>query len=580
MTDELKVVVLQENAFLGDFEANRVKIKAALKEHNTADLVVFPECFITGYPLQDLVLRPDFIARVEEEIQAIKAMVIEIAGPALLVGAPQAGSPLPYNSAYLIEPNGQVRTVQKRELPNNDVFDERRTFTMGSGPVEPLLFKGFRLGVMICEDMWHGAVARGLADELADVLIVLNGSPYQGGKQALREEIAQTRVRQTGLPLIYVNLVGGQDELVFDGGSFVCHANGQYEGLTAFKAAKMELAFVKLTTGVEVKVHSPMPGYIRNTIVTDYLACVTGLRDYLRKTGHENVVLGVSGGLDSALVAAMAVDALGPENVTGIMMPSRFTSQESIDLAEGLMRRLGMVSETIPIGDMHSAASDGLGGHLKSLADKNNRTGNPGITDENLQARLRGMTLMAVSNYMGGILLTTGNKSEMSVGYCTLYGDMNGGFNPLKSVYKSRAFKMAEWRNSQGALLALNGIVSEAVPTPIPDRIITRPPSAELAEGQSDEASLGNYDALDLVLQTLIEDRGSLRTAEITLEKRFGADRIDHLTGDTAPDYVRRIARLVDIAQYKRDQACPGVKLNPTDFGLGWRFPIAGKSVR
>ena len=579
--DILHLSVIQDNPTVGDIDGNTAMVIDRLHEtRDTAiDLLVFPECFITGYPLGDLVLRLDFLLQVKAGLEKIRAEVMQQAGAAVLIGAPTRGAALPHNAAFLLEPNGKVHIVCKRELPNHDVFDERRTFAMNETRPEPLAFRGFNLGIQICEDMWHGDVSRVLADELADFLIVLNGSPYQEGKQALRRRIARARIEDTGLPLIYANLVGGQDELVFDGGSFIMNPNRGHDGYTetaAFAPSVMDLILTR-NEGGRTSIHLDSRFEIRhypdNPLESDYNACVLALRDYVRKTGMPHVVVGVSGGLDSALVLTMAVDALGADHVIGVMMPSQFTGNESMSLAADLIRRLDVHCAILPINGMFDAVCDHTKDVLDDFGRRLGRNVSHGITRENYQARLRGLSLMGITNALGGIVLSTGNKSESSVGYATLYGDMSGGFNPLKSVYKSEAFMMAEWRNKQNCL-----IVSEkCVANPIPEGIIDRPPTAELSDGQTDEAALGDYELLDTVLKSLIEDRADVRAAARVLESRYEADDIRKLTGmDDAGSYAEKIARLVRNAQYKRDQSCPGVKLNLTDFGLGWRYPIAG----
>lgn len=572
MTNFLRMALVQDNPTVGDVAGNLAKALAHIEAQKDADLVVFSECFLSGYPLNDLVLRPGFVAQVADAVDALRDAVVAMAGPAVLMGAPLAGTTLPHNAAFLVEPSGTVRTVVKTELPNGDVFDERRTFAPSSNPrPEPLAFRGFRLGVLICEDMWHGPVARSLAEEMADVLLVPNGSPYQGGKQAIRLAHAARRVRDTGLPLIYVNQFGGQDEIVFDGASFVMNTDGAVMQGKVFEADVLRVVLKRVDGAVHVegdtRFERDATPYPADIIETDYKACVLGLKDYMRKIGATRAFIGMSGGLDSSLVATMAVDALGPDNVVGTMLPSRFTGDESRDLADDLMARLGIHSGTMAIGAMHDAVSQTLGAYLHEMGAKLGAEPARGITDENIQARLRGLTLMAFTNAFGGVVLTTGNKSEMSVGYATLYGDMSGGFNPIKSVYKSDAFKMCRWRNQAEGF---------AVSNPIPEGIITRPPTAELAEGQTDAKSLGDYAALDTVLRALIEDRMAIADTARHLEATFPEGLSALINGMDAQAYVAKIARLVRLAQYKRAQSAPGVKIHSTDFGLGWRYPIAG----
>lgn len=583
MNGSLNISVIQDNPTVGDIDGNFDLVKRHLHAEAIADLVVFPECFLTGYPLGDLVTRPGFLARTNDHLAKIRQEVLSMQGPAVLIGAPMAGATLPYNAAFLIEPNGAMRVVRKRELPNNDVFDEQRTFAMADGRAKPLMFRGYSLGVQICEDVWHGDVSRSLADELADVLIILNGSPYERGKQALREKVVRARVTSTGLPAIYVNLVGGQDELVFDGGSFVMNKDGHAGTAAAFRPDVMRLNLQRdenRETRIQFDESFEIRKYPDNMICSDYNATVLGLRDYIGKTGTPHVVVGVSGGLDSAIVLTQAVDAVGADRVIGVMMPTEFTSQESLDLADDLMRRLGVHNHIIKIDEMFEQVRITTVPAFEAIAEAMSKSADHGVSHENFQARLRGMTLMGLTNSIGGIVLSTGNKSEMSVGYATLYGDMSGGFNPLKSVYKSDAFAMAAWRNSVSGIDVCSdpGMSSAFVRNPIPEAIITRPPSAELAAGQTDQASLGDYDILDAVLKAIIEDKADAATAAKLIENRFGRDDIFKRTGGYHPvTYAEKISGLIRRAQYKRDQACPGVKINTTDFGLGWRYPIAGK---
>lgn len=576
--DALNIVLIQDNPIAGDCAGNAAKIIKKIKQHHDQDLLIFPEAFLTGYPIGDLVTRPGFLSQVDQNIHALREEVSRQNGPAILFGAPRAGVDLPYNAAYLIEPHGPMQVISKTELPNNDVFDERRTFQSGKiEDVRPMSFKGYNLGVQICEDVWHGRVSRALADELADILIALNGSPYERGKQDIRVKHASARCRDTGLPLVYLNMVGGQDELVFDGASFIMNEPGGYLEAPAFKSADMLVTLYRDDSGnahFGLKEPSEDQVYPDDTMETDYQAILIGIRDYLAKTGMKKVFVGVSGGLDSGLVLTQAVDALGAEAVTGVMMSTRHTSQESKDLALDLMGRLGVHQLDIDLEDEVSLTGGSAILNAKVLAEQHGMDPSLGIMQENLQSRLRAIHLMSLSNALGGIVLTTGNKSEMSVGHATLYGDMCGGFNPLKSLYKSRAFQMAAWRNQDGIRGKLG---PDAVINPIPERIITRPPSAELAEGQSDEAALGSYDLLDCVLEAIIEKSfGVSQTVDLIMSK-WEPEEIARMAGGKSPDaYCKQIAQMVRISQYKRDQSPPGVKLNATDFGLGWRYPIAG----
>ena len=562
----LNIECIQANPVVGDIEANLAFALSKVSETN-ADLLVFPECFLTGYPLQDLVVRPGFLSRVDAALDRLAAHVRQKGTCGVLMGAPMAGSALPFNAAYLIAADGSRQVALKTELPNNDVFDERRTFARGQNPL-PLEFQGYKLGVMICEDMWHGPVARRLADEGADVLIVINGSPMEVGKQPVRHAHARRRVQDTKLPLIYLNLVGGQDELVFDGSSFVL----QNDGALLLQRPFEEGAFlVQLNKGeVSATISSVSQDAGASSIEYPeeheaiYRTLVLGLRDYVEKNGFSQTLLGLSGGLDSALVAAIAADALGPSRVLTLMLPAQWTGEESKDLATDMAKRLGCPYKSVPVGAITNALENILDNALADL---------PGgsvparqLASENFQARARGNLLMGISNALPGtLLLSTGNKSEMSVGYATLYGDMCGGFNPIKDLYKTRVFELCRWRNAN-TLPWMKG-PSE----PIPERIISRPPTAELAQDQTDEGKLGAYPVLDAVLHCLIER---------LLDADMAAKEASRLTGQVVDaQYANRIAKLVRLAEYKRRQAPPGIKLTARSFGFGWRYPITNKAL-
>lgn len=577
MYNGLHIALIQDNPTVGDVTANVERAITHLHKNKEEDLIVFSEMFVTGYPLGDLVLRPGFMAIAAAGIEKIKNAVVDLQGPAVLIGAPMAGAELPYNAAFLIEPSGAVRVVRKTELPNDDVFDERRTFASEGAKPRALPFRGYRLGIQICEDVWHGPVSRALADDRADILLVLNGSPYQRGKQDTRHHIARARIRATGLPMAYVNQVGGQDELVFDGGSFIMNPDGGFSEAAAFVPDEMHIVLHRDEAGdphLRFASGFVARSYPQDPVASDYEACVLGLRDYVKKTGMPRVFVGVSGGLDSALVLAMAVDAIGSDRVVGVMMPSAHTGQESLDLADDLMTRLGVHKHEIRIDTVIDGLDPALTAAGEALATQLGVKADHSVARENYQSRLRAVALMGLTNQLGGIVLSTGNKSEMSVGYATLYGDMCGGFNPLKSVYKTTAFEMCRWRNAVSELAGQAKIIRD----PIPKKIITRPPTAELSEGQTDQASLGDYDLLDHVLESIVEGRADPKTAAARLLAKFGdKDVFKRSGGYAALSYAEKIARLVRIAQYKRDQSPPGVKLNQTDYGLGWRYPIAGK---
>jgi NAD+ synthase len=567
MNTSLSLVLHQANPVVGDIAGNAARMLAARREHPSADLVVFPECFLSGYPLEDLALRAGFVSRVTAEIHRLCDALRREPGPALLFGAPVPGAELPFNAGVLIRRDGTLSMALKSELPNSDVFDEMRIFQRGGDP-RVLHLDGFRLGVMICEDMWHGRAARALAGELADMLIVLNGSPFEPGKHETRLAHARRAVRETGLPLAYLNQVGGQDEMVFDGASFALDGDGTEIAQLPFGAeAALCLTLSRggagnvldwerpEDEGLHLLPHTPYPagpGLL-------YGACVLGLADYIRKIGNPPVLIGVSGGLDSALVAALAVDALGAERVTGVMLPSPHTSRESLELAEDLMTRLGIRRLTLPIAGALAGAA------VFSEAARPASPRHLGLALENIQARMRGLALMTLANAEGAVLLSTGNKSEMSVGYATLYGDMNGGFNPLKDLYKTEVRAAAAWRNAAAAIPGREGPVMR---NPIPQGILSRTPTAELRPDQSDEAELGPYEELDALLRGLIEGNLDSEAARRAAEAALGRD--------IPSERASRIARLLRAAEFKRRQAAPGIKLSSRSFGKGWRYPIAG----
>jgi len=583
MTRTLSIELFQANAHVGNLVHNLARVKEALTT-SAADLVVFPECFLTGYPLQDLVLRPGFLAEVDAALDELAQFIRNQGGPALLIGAPIAGADLPHNAAVLIRPDGSRQTAIKIELPNNDVFDERRTFARGS-TATPLTFNGWKIGAMICGDMWHGPVARELADEGADFLLVINGSPMEMGKQKIRIDHARRRVASTRLPLIYANLVGGQDELVFDGASFALSNDGElilqqpFEEVRALFVVAEDTLGKAVLTVCEVQkfgTHHPQDSleFVRaypDKLESLYRTVTMGLRDYVEKNGFHDVLFGLSGGLDSAVVAAIAADAIGGDRVSCLMLPAEWTGEESVSLADDMAQRLGCNYGTVPVKTVTDALEALLNAGLAVLpaADPTGKARQ--VAAENIQARARGNLIMALSNARPGTLvLSTGNKSEMSVGYATLYGDMCGGVNPIKDLYKTLVQDVAKWRNGLTeqdlTRLGLLGVVN-----PIPDGIITRPPTAELAPGQTDENALGAYPVLDTVLECLIERMLSPAAAARTASQ---------LLGQTVEvSYVERIARLVKNAEYKRRQAPPGIKVTGRSFGFGWRYPITNAAA-
>jgi len=543
--DRLTIALAQINSVMGDIPGNRRRVEEARARAAAAgaDLVVYPELVIVGYPPEDLVLRLSLQEACEAAVRELAAQTAD-GGPAMLVTSPWRDGGKLYNSALLLE-GGQIATVRhKHELPNYGVFDEKRTFAPGPLP-GPVPFRGVRLGVMICEDMWAPDVAECLSETGAEILVVPNGSPFETDKWDTRLNLAVARVVESGLPLIYVNRVGGQDELVFDGGGFVLNADRSM----VVRQPEFREDLTITTWHRQGEVWSCGKGPMAEAyddLTAIYQAMMVGLRDYVQRNRFPGVVLGLSGGIDSALSAAVAVDALGADKVRCIMLPSKYTSSLSLTDAEACAKALGVSYETIPI----SPAVEAFDAMLRPAFQGRE----PDITEENLQARVRGVVLMAISNKFGHMVLTTGNKSEMSVGYATLYGDMCGGYSVLKDVYKMTVFALSRWRNAnvpEGGL-GPKGIV-------IPESIIVRPPSAELRENQTDQDSLPPYEQLDAILQMLVEKEMPVR---------------DIVASGQPEDVVRRIQHLLYLAEYKRRQAPPGVKITPRGFGRDRRYPI------
>jgi NAD+ synthase len=544
MTNRLNISMAQLNQRVGDLAGNAAKMLEWRAKAADADLIVFPEQQLIGYPAEDLVLKPAFAARAAVELAKLAEATAD-GGPAMLVGSIFLDDGALYNGIALLD-GGQIAAVRyKHELPNYGTFDEKRIFASGPLP-EPMLFKGVRIGVPICEDGWLAPVSLHLKERGAELLISTNGSPYEIDKDDRRlEEVFAARVRETRLPLMFLNRVGGQDELVFDGSSFVLNA----DGAAAHRLPDWEehLRMTHWTRGDDGWECADGPKALWEEHPADiYSAMVTGLRDYVNSNGFPGVVLGMSGGIDSAICAAIAADALGPDRVWCVMLPSRYTSQSSLDDAAQCADMIGCRIDTIPISPAVGAFDAMLSG---SFADRD-----VDITEENIQSRIRGVTLMALSNKFGHMLLTTGNKSEMSVGYATIYGDMAGGYNPIKDAYKMTVFAISEWRNAHKPRIGLgrDGPV-------IPDNIITKPPSAELRPDQKDSDSLPDYPVLDKMLHALVEEERSVD--EVVAQ---GFDR----------DTVVRIERLLYLAEYKRRQAPPGVKLGTRNFGRDRRYPI------
>ncbi len=547
MTDTFNLMLAQLNPVVGDIAGNTARAEAAWRRGRDegADMVALTEMFVTGYQTQDLILKPAFVTAAIAAIETLAATCAD--GPALGIGGPVRQGGRLYNGYYILDGGRVHARVLKHHLPNDAVFDEKRVFA--SADVHgPYVVKGVRIGTPICEDAWHPDVAETLAETGAEILLVPNGSPYHRGKPNLRLNLMVARVVETGLPLVYLNMVGGQDDQVFDGSSMVLNPGGRLMAqLPQFDECEVMVTFRRTEDGWRAD-----PGEISEIPPigeADYRACVMGLGDYMRKTGFRKAVLGLSGGIDSAIVAAMAVDALGPENVRCVMLPSEFTSQQSLDLATAAARALGCRYDTVPITGAQAAVGEALAPLFEGTE--------PGITEENIQSRLRGVMLMALSNKFGEMLLTTGNKSEMAVGYCTIYGDMNGGYNPVKDMYKTRMFLTARWRN-QNHRPWMKGPPGEV----IPEAIITRPPSAELRANQRDDDSLPPYEVLDAILECLVEKEMSV--AEIVA---LGFDRAT----------VKKVEHLLYIAEYKRFQSAPGVRLTQKAFWLDRRYPIANR---
>ena len=540
MSQSLTIAVAQLNPSMGDLAANAAAILAARAQNADADLLITPELSLIGYPPEDLVLKPALILAAAAELSRL-AEATSTPGPALLVGTTcrrESG----LHNAYALLSEGRIAAITlKYDLPNYGVFDEKRVFAPGPLPA-PIPFKGVMLGIPVCEDMWTPAVSAHLAAQGADLLLVPNGSPYELGKEESRLALARARAAETGLALLYVNRTGGQDELVFDGGSFAINPDGKVAArLPDWDESVTTLHWTKATGFAPGEKHTP------DTHDEEiYHAMLVGLRDYVNRNRFPGIVLGLSGGIDSALSAAVAVDALGADRVWCVMLPSRFTSQDSLDDAAICARLLGTRLDTIPIAPA-VAAFDQM---LSPLFGANP----PGLAYENAQSRIRMLTLMGLSNAFGHMLLTTGNKSEMSVGYATIYGDMAGGYSVLKDLYKTTVFQLCRWRNAHKPRLGLgpDGPV-------MPHRVITKPPTAELRENQRDDDSLPPYEILDPILHGLVEEE--LSVADVAAR---GFD----------PETVARIERLLYVAEYKRRQSPPGVKIGRRTFGRDRRYPI------
>jgi NAD+ synthase len=547
MSDRFRLTLAQLNPVVGDLAGNAARAEAVWREAKAAgaQMVAFPEMFITGYQTQDLVMKPAFYRDAMAQVARLAGACAD--GPIIGIGAPWFEEGRLYNAWHILKAGRIVARTLKHELPNYNVFDEMRHFSAGplSGPFDA---GGVRIGTPICEDAWFPDVPEAMAESGAEIFVVANGSPYFRGKFAIRMNQMVARVTENDLPLVYLNMVGGQDDQVFDGGSFVLNRGGRLTvQLPLFEEAVVEVDFVRGPEGWEAKTGER--AVLPEAVEQDYHAMVLSLRDYLGKSGFRRVILGLSGGVDSALVAAIAADALGPENVRGVMLPSEYTSRESLEDAAGVARALGIGLDTVAIDGARGAVSAALAPLFAGReAD---------LTEENIQSRLRGLLLMAQSNKFGEMLLTTGNKSEVAVGYATIYGDMAGGYNPIKDLYKTRVFETCRWRNANHRDWMM-GPPGEVIPA----RVIEKPPSAELRPDQKDEDSLPPYEVLDGILEMLVD--GDASVAECVAA---GYDRAT----------VKKVEALVYGAEWKRFQSAPGTRLTRRAFWLDRRYPLVNR---
>ena len=547
MAERFRLTLGQMNPTVGDLAGNAARAKRAWDAGKAAgaDMVALPEMFITGYNTQDLVMKPAFTRDAMAHIEQLMAECAD--GPALAIGGPLLQGDKLYNAYHVLKGGRLVRQVLKHELPNETVFDEVRLYDRGplGGPYD---LGVVRVGTPICEDAWHEEVPEALAESGAEILVVPNGSPYYRNKYETRLNVMVSRVVETGLPLVYLNMIGGQDDQVFDGGSFVLNPHGEIAvRLPVFEECIAHVDFEETDQGWRA-----LKGDIAafpDEWEQDYRVMVESVRDYFRKTGFSKALLGLSGGVDSAIVATIAADALGPENVRGVMMPSEYTSQASLDDAAAVAKALGIRLDTVPITGPRAAMTEALAPLFAGTE--------PDIAEENIQSRLRGVILMALSNKFGEMLLTTGNKSEVAVGYATIYGDMAGGYNPIKDLYKMRVFETCRWRNANHRDWMM-GPAGEV----IPPNVIDKPPTAELREDQKDSDSLPEYADLDVILEALIDDECSV--AEVVA---LGFDR----------EVVKKVERLIYLAEYKRFQSAPGARLTKRAFWLDRRYPIVNR---
>lgn len=547
MADRFRITLAQLNPTVGDLKGNAAQARDAWEQGRDAgaDFVALPEMFITGYNAQDLMLKQAFHTAAIEEVRALAQECAD--GPAMGIGCPWVEGTELFN-AYLILKGGKVTsTVLKHHLPNETVFDEVRVYD--AGPLGgPYSVGNTRIGSPICEDAWHEDVAETLAETGAEFLLVPNGSPYYRGKHDTRLTLMVSRVIETGLPLIYLNMVGGQDDQVFDGATFGLNPGGALAfQMPQFDAAISHVDLERGSDGWRI-----LPGDVQvhaSEWEQDYQVMVLSLRDYMRKTGFSKVLLGLSGGIDSAIVATIAVDALGADNVRCVMLPSEYTSSESLEDAEAVAKALGCRYDYVPITEGRAAITNTLAPLFEGLE--------PGLAEENIQSRLRGLLLMALSNKFGEMLLTTGNKSEVAVGYATIYGDMAGGYNPIKDLYKTRVFETCRWRNANHRdwMMGPEGTV-------IPQRVIDKPPSAELREDQKDSDSLPDYPELDALLDILVDQDGSIEDCVAAGFDRATAKKVEHL---------------IYISEYKRFQSAPGARLTKRAFWLDRRYPIVNR---
>ncbi|GAA3095464.1 NAD+ synthase [Rhizobium viscosum] len=549
ISQTFNIAIAQLNPTVGDVAGNLAKVREARTDaaRQGAHLLMMTELFISGYPPEDLVLKPAFIHACWKAVESLAADTAD-GGPGIVIGFPRQDETGRYNSIAVLDGGKVIAVRDKIDLPNYGEFDEKRVFDQGAMP-GPVNFRGVRIGIPICEDIWGDlGVCETLAESGAEILLVPNGSPYYRGKVDIRHQVVLKQVIETGLPMVYAAQLGGQDELVFDGASFAFNADKSL----AFQLSQFETALAVTTWKRTEKgwhcSQGPM-ARIPESEEADYRACLLGFRDYVNKNGFKNVVLGLSGGIDSAICAAIAVDALGEERVRTVMLPYRYTSEDSFKDAADCAKALGCRYDIVPIEEPVAGFSSALSNLFEGT--------DSGITEENLQSRARGVILMAISNKFGSMVVTTGNKSEMSVGYATLYGDMNGGFNPIKDLYKMQVYALSRWRNENVPPDALgpSGIV-------IPQNIIDKAPSAELRPDQKDQDSLPPYPVLDDILECLVE-------------REMGVEEIVARGHDV--ETVHRIEHLLYLAEYKRRQSAPGVKITKKNFGRDRRYPITNR---